>query len=421
MQTGEMTPQDLGRKWVPKNADELSDAYRDGLLDEAHWCDLKKEITTNNKETARDLASFSVDGGTIFVGLDEDLPDGSPLNAVELQGLAERIERIALSSVHPSLQIVCTPIGSGKDDGKGYLVVHIPASALAPHQVDGVYYGRGDKTKRRLPEPEVERLYQRRAQWNRDAGDMLAGYMAAEPEAEAVPRLFMVARPVGASPEMCTDLVSGKDWRTKLAQLKFNISQEESLARVLNELGMRSGENWINHNNMPALEKTDRGALLSNRMLPGQSAQGRDRRLEISEDGEMRLSFNYIHDTWNINGVEKTALNLVAVVLITREMQAVARYLSGRCGHSSMWDFGLGLDGLAGIRPLFNMGYPQHAADHFGYPGMDYQQTTRASVLDLEKAPGAVAQRLAGKLYRTFDVNDEKFLTVFKDEIGEQG
>ena len=98
-----MNPQDLGRKWVPKDADELLGAYKDRVLEEAHWCDLKKELSTKNKETARDLASFSVDGGSVFVGLDEREPDGNPLNPVELAGLPERIEQIALASVHPSL------------------------------------------------------------------------------------------------------------------------------------------------------------------------------------------------------------------------------------------------------------------------------------------------------------------------------
>jgi len=420
MQTGEMTPQDLGRKWVPRDADELLDAFNEGFLEETHWCDLKADLGSN-RESAKDMAAFSIDGGTIVIGIDEKKPNGEPRHPVVLKGLPEKLEQIAARMIHPPLQISCNTIKSGDTEDKGYVLVHIPASSLAPHQVDGIYYERGDKTTGRMTEPQVERLYQRRAQWNRDVGDMLTEYVAAEPAAENIPRLFMVARPVGASPEMCQDLVSGQDWSTKLAQLKFNISQEESLVQVMNNLGMRPGDIWLSHNNMSGLDKTDRGALLSNRMLPGQPAQGRDRRLEISEDGEMRLSFNYIHHTWNINGVEKTALNLVAVVLIAREMQAVARYLSGRCGHSSMWDFGLGLDGLAGVRPLFNMEYPQHARDHFGYPGTDYRQTTRASVLELEKTPGAVAKRLAGKLYRTFDVNDERFLTVFKDEVGEQG
>ena len=45
-----------------------------------------------------------------------------------------------------------------------------------------------------------------------------------------------------------------------------------------------------------------------------------------------------------------------------------------------------------------------------------HTHTTRANVLELVKAPGTVAERLAGGLYRTFDINDEKLLAIFDDE-----
>lgn len=85
-----------------------------------------------------------------------------------------------------------------------------------------------------------------------------------------------------------------------------------------------------------------------------------------------------------------------------------------------MWDFGLGLDVLDGVRPFFHASMPAYAADYYGYPGTDYRQVTRASMLELEKTPGVVAERLAGKLYRIFDLSDEKFLTIFADATEER-
>jgi hypothetical protein len=97
----------LRLKWLPKNEDELLAAFRDGTLDERNWCDVKREIDTN-LELARDLTSFSVDGGIVVVGIDEKTPE-TPLNALPLNGLCERIEQIARSRVDPPLQVACTP------------------------------------------------------------------------------------------------------------------------------------------------------------------------------------------------------------------------------------------------------------------------------------------------------------------------
>ena len=133
----------------------------------------------------------------------------------------------------------------------------------------------------------------------------------------------------------------------------------------------------------------------------------------------MRLFCNNVHEDSSINGVHITGLHLANVVLIVRELLAVARYLSNRSGHSAMWDFGLGLDGTLGVRPILNVNNPFYSTDHPGHPGADYRQTTRASVLELEQAPGAVAERLAGMLYRNFDISNEKFLAVFSEESDE--
>jgi hypothetical protein len=129
----------------------------------------------------------------------------------------------------------------------------------------------------------------------------------------------------------------------------------------------------------------------------------------------MWLFFNALHWQWGQNDFPRTGLYLASVVTLVRELLSVARYLSNRCGHSAMWDFGLGLDGMSSLKPILNAHYPFYADDHPGYPAMEYRQTARASVLDLEKVPGAVADRLAGKLYRTFDVTDPNFLSVFAD------
>ena len=58
---------------------DLDAALDAGLLEENHFLDLQREVKSGkapNKETARDLAQFAIDGGTVLVGIDE-LDDGT--------------------------------------------------------------------------------------------------------------------------------------------------------------------------------------------------------------------------------------------------------------------------------------------------------------------------------------------------------
>lgn len=142
---------------------KLQAALEAGLLEESHYLDLKREISTGkgpNRETARDLASFAIDGGTMIVGVEELGAGKLQLSPQPLSGLPERLEQIAAMIPDPPLAIVSRFIVSQADATLGYVVVHVPASPSAPHMVDGRYLGRGDKTKTYLSDAEVLRLHQ---------------------------------------------------------------------------------------------------------------------------------------------------------------------------------------------------------------------------------------------------------------------
>jgi predicted HTH transcriptional regulator len=112
-----------------------------------NWCDLKRDISSGkvaNAELARDLASFAVDGGTLIVGLDERCAGGSPLTPVDLSAVTpERIEQVAAVKVDPPLTVECSVVAAPSRQGEGYVLVHVPVSPLAPHQVNSKYMGRG--------------------------------------------------------------------------------------------------------------------------------------------------------------------------------------------------------------------------------------------------------------------------------------
>ncbi|WP_143104924.1 hypothetical protein [Amycolatopsis regifaucium] len=83
-------------RWTAHSEADLQSAIDSGILEETHWMDLKREINSGksaNRELARDLASFALDGGTLLVGI-EETASGLTLVPQELDGLAGRSNRL---------------------------------------------------------------------------------------------------------------------------------------------------------------------------------------------------------------------------------------------------------------------------------------------------------------------------------------
>lgn len=173
--------------WIPETIEVFEAAVASGLFEERHDFDAKRELPANNKELAKDIAAMSTDGGTLVFGIGED-ENGAPrvLVPIELKGVAEKIDQIAQQSVSGTLRPRFTHLRlEGEDEGRGYLVVTIPASEEAPHQVtvggDRRFYGRSDTGNRILSEPEVARLYERRQSQAVDREQLLAECIAQSP------------------------------------------------------------------------------------------------------------------------------------------------------------------------------------------------------------------------------------------------
>jgi predicted HTH transcriptional regulator len=144
--------------WIPKSENDLKLALSEGTLSETHYLDAKATTGAANsdrRETAKDLASFALDGGALIIGVSEDkAAQEFSLSPINLAGLSEKIEQIATSRIDPPLHIRVTELPSAEGEGIGYLFVEVPPSPLAPHMVDNVYYARGDKTTRKPRTPK---------------------------------------------------------------------------------------------------------------------------------------------------------------------------------------------------------------------------------------------------------------------------
>lgn len=151
------------RRPVPLTSwDEVVSAAQIGVLDETQWVELKQDVPASSKsanlELAKDLASLSVDGGLLVIGVaDADRKAGDVVGA-RMQGLETRIDQVAGGQITPPLSVTIARVDHPDDDERGLLLVGVPASPDAPHMVDGAYWARGATGKRRLSDPEVRRL-----------------------------------------------------------------------------------------------------------------------------------------------------------------------------------------------------------------------------------------------------------------------
>jgi predicted HTH transcriptional regulator len=152
-------------QWSPKDEAEVHKAVTQGWIAESHHIDVKREVgdsPDDRKETARDLASFAIDGGALLIGVEEDKANWTfSLAPQPLDGLMERLEQVAAFVVDPPLTIIPEEIPSSDDSTSGYLLVQVPPSSSAPHMVGGQYFGRGERTRRQLSDAEVLRLHAR--------------------------------------------------------------------------------------------------------------------------------------------------------------------------------------------------------------------------------------------------------------------
>ena len=201
-----------GLLWTPQDEQALLAAANNGLLEEGHFLDIKRELASGksaNTEAAKDIASFAIDGGVIIYGVDEQQNSVQPVLApISLVGLSERIELIARTRINEPISVRTTPVPSATS-GLGYLVVHVPKSPCAPHMVDGKYYGRDEKTKKVLQNQEVMLLLERRLTIQRDIEDTAQKQLALAMQRMEAPTpglMVVVADPIGAPQDLLVEL-----------------------------------------------------------------------------------------------------------------------------------------------------------------------------------------------------------------------
>ncbi len=145
--------------------EDLVAAVQAGALTETQWVELKAALpaaaSKANLELARDLASLSVDGGVLLIGVRD--PGGTAQDLVgsddPLDALKGRVDQVAGSTrIQPPLHLQLTAVRHPDDATRHVLLVAVPASPEAPHMVDERYWGRSATGKRPLTDSEASRL-----------------------------------------------------------------------------------------------------------------------------------------------------------------------------------------------------------------------------------------------------------------------
>lgn len=378
-------------------------AIAEGSLAENAHLDVKRETgatDSSRTETARDLASFAIFGGSLLIGIDEDKTSRTFSAAPQpLEGLAERVEQIAANRVDPPLFVRVHDVPTEADPSLGFLLVEVPPSSQAPHMVDGRYYARGDRTKRRLTDAEVSALHAARVPAARRIRDFLKEWSSRRvvPEGydQQLGHLKIVGMPLTAIPAGSFLGVSRAANNTSAFELAtFAVAQVPTAFKNFSP-SLRSGQHWVRRRDGSALTTLDPG-------VPQLGPEGREHSLvdfEVRDDGSFGILMGRLTDrpaTWrgDTGGV---VFDFPAAGYAWQAVRA-AIWISSQTGYRGSWGFGLKADGLAehhswelvNNNHMFRVTHP--------YSADDFSSVTSGSLAEIEDAPEAVTERLIGGL-----------------------
>jgi hypothetical protein len=380
------------------------------LLGESHYIDVKREAGASpgaRKETARDLASFAMDGGALLIGLEEDKPNRTWRPKPQpLAGLPERLEQIATTTVDPPLFIVTTVIPSRDDPSRGYVHAEVPPSASAPHMVEGVYYGRGDKTRVRLSDAQVVAQHARRESLDALVGRLLDDEVARDPvpqPEQETGRLYLVAQPLAARRGVARELARARD--LDLRQELF-LAAEHMLPGVLQQ--------WApSPRHASQLVRRAQGTAFISRSSSGagrtflrDTAYSTERDLldmELREDGGLRVLMGRITDPrMQQGGLGEPEVVITEGLAVGYALRCVhwAALVGEATGYRGSWAFGMHAHGLRGhmSSKVFEDIWGQ--GDGTRYDLDSYREVSTSVHLEMLEQPWAVAERLVGRLVR---------------------
>jgi hypothetical protein len=374
--------------WIPASTAELESAVLAGEVDETSQLDFKQALPVRrNDEIAVDVSAMTVDGGVLIYGVGED-EDRRPtvLHPIDLAGAAERIDQVLRTSVHEAPTVRCRPITASDGSGRGYLVVTVPSSPRAPHQVVAKgryqhrYYGRGPTGNRVLTEAEIARLYARREEWSFDAAQHLGKVVGLAPFERAgdLGYLHAFVRPVVVDDDRWTSAARGDPTGLHRKML--------DAARLANSgLGydpaLADQPSWVR-------EGADAWSLGRHRDEAWAAV-----RCEVNFDGRGQLFCG------RAAAPGQSAEFVLFEVIVAGNLAsffALMAELFDAAGYVGPVDVGIALTGIRGAQALTAVQNLMGSAR--GYPACTYQTTTRVPA-DALRAPRDLTRQILGRFF----------------------
>ena len=332
------------------------------------------------------------------------------------QASQNEIEQLAITRCDPPLHVTTRVIPSGANSRRGYVIVDIPASPLAPHMVDGRYWGRGEHTKRQLTDAEVERLLRRRDDLDRSSEMELDAYIARDPytlpdRPRRLGHQFLVGVPLQASNTMLLDAITGDDWVWVTARY---------------QVGPGTGGWHPSPHQLTQRDRRDDGwaatshNLTTGRTLTEDAVESALFEIEVTEAGAVRLYSGRVTDFGSIqaNGAEEHLLFDVAVAGNTRHFVHMLDAVANETRYRGLWALGLALIGVSSAMP-YSIAQNWPLYDPPRRSDDTYHEFARASTAELAAAPGTVTSRLVGRFLRSVRVADHPKVAPYLEDPSE--
>lgn len=381
--------------WHPRTWQDVVDAAAGGLLDESPWLDLKRELKSGkpgNNDLAVDAAAMALEGGMLLYDVEDHDSRAGKVVGVELAGMADRVDQVARGKIRPPLMVRSVEIEDPARPGWGCLLVIVPPSPQAPHMVDNMYYGRGDRGNRKLTDEDVRRELARRAQHHLDLSEQLRLLRDEDYAPHEFGHLYVIVQPLAARDDLLADFLTGSD-----AQLKIRYKADQ-ISREL-------GQGWA-----PALSDATRPQRRADGLAFTSAYGQQDIREQsfvevvVREDGGVALTCGRGTDSLPRAGHTDPRLTFPTLLLgLTHSALSVAAQLAVEVsGYQGQWSVGVLLDQMKGVTA-----HRGNAGFHDGTPYSrdEYEQQTVTSTVELVDDAPAVVQRLLGKLMRGLRVD----------------
>lgn len=385
--------------WVPASAADIEAAATGGDLAETSSFEAKEALPTRgrNPDLATAVAAMSTDGGVLLYGVAEDEHERPTIpKPITLAGAPERVDQIVQTSIMEAPYIDVRGYPTDDDPSVGYLLVIVPQSARAPHQVtvggDLRFYGRGATGKRRLTEGEIARLYRRRDEWEQDREMLLEQAIAVAPF-EAQSNLgFMhgFARPVApdrAIWERAVERSGGRDaLQRALAQTAAERRTQQDYVPSLHGGGQwhRIGADaW----RLSTVNERDPDPSLARSVM----------NLTANIDGRGLLFCGRAAELWT-GASEDQARLIVFESIIAGNLAGFLAFMGAlyhAAGYHGHVDLGVAVVGLEGGHSAT---IPQHAFYDNPYNAPTYPRTERVAAAELDE-PKVIARRVLRHLF----------------------